>query len=71
MSKIKEHIEKTIHDYDNSWKNVRDKREHLENLTSVIFTEVFNICWKYTDNDTLELIMNDIDKIKEENNLPI
>lgn len=71
MDKIKKHIEKTIYDYDNSWKSVRDKREHLENLTTVIFKEVFDICWKHCDNDTLELIMNDIDKIKEENNLPI
>jgi hypothetical protein len=71
MSKIKEHIEKTIYDYNNSWKNVRDKREHLENLTSVIFKEVFDICWKHCDTDTLYLIMEDIDKIKEENDLPI
>jgi hypothetical protein len=71
MSKIKEHIEKTIYDYDNSWKNVRDKREHLENLTSVIFKEVFDICWKHCDTDTLYLIMEDIDRIKEENDLPI
>ena len=71
MSKIKEHIEKTIYDYNNSWKNVRDKREHLENLTSVIFKEVFDICWKHCDTDTLYLIMEDIDRIKEENDLPI
>lgn len=71
MDKIKKHIEKTIYDYDNSWKSVRDKREHLENLTTVIFKEVFDICWKHCDNDTLELIMNEIDLIKEENNLPI
>lgn len=71
MNKITEYIEKTVYSYESEWDSVSEKREHLRKLTSVIFTEVFNICWKYTDNDTLELIMNEIDKIKEENNLPI
>lgn len=71
MNKITKHIEETIDSYEKQWGRVSERREHLENLTTVIFKEVFDICWKHCDNDTLELIMNDIDKIKEENNLPI
>jgi hypothetical protein len=71
MNKITEFIETTVYDYKSSHSSVDEKRKLLRKLTSVIFKEVFDICWKYTDNDTLELIMNDIDKIKEENNLPI
>lgn len=71
MNKITEHIEETIYSYEKEWGRVSERREHLKELTSVIFTEVFNICWKYTDNETLFLIMRDIDKIKEELELPI
>ena len=69
MNKITEHIEETIYSYEKEWSKVSERREHLKELTSVIFSEVFNICWKYCDNDTLGLIMDEIDKIKEENNL--
>lgn len=71
MNKITEHIEETIYSYEKEWSRVSERREHLRELASVIFTEVFNICWKHTDNETLFLIMRDIDKIKEENELPI
>lgn len=71
MNKITAHIEQTIHSYNNSWNGVWNRRQHLEDLTSVIFKEVFDICWKHCDTDTLYLIMEDIDRIKEENDLPI
>lgn len=71
MNKITEHIERTVYSYNNEWNSVSEKRQHLKELTSIIFKEVFDICWEYCDNDTLELIMNKIDLIKEENNLKI
>ena len=71
MNKITEHIEESVYDYNKKWSSVSERRNHLKELTSIIFSEVFNICWKYTDTETLFLIMRDIDKIKEENQLPI
>jgi hypothetical protein len=71
MNRITEHIIRTAYSYENVWDRAEDKKDHLKGLTSVIFKEVFDICWKYCDNDTLSLIMEDIDKIKNENNLPI
>lgn len=69
MNKITEFIEFDV--YKKKWKTREERQDNLKELTSIIFSEVFNICWKYTDNDTLYLIMEEIDKIKEENNLPI
>jgi hypothetical protein len=71
MNRITKYIESIAYAHDIRWNTIPEKRENLRELTSVIFTEVFNICWKYTDNETLFLIMRDIDKIKEENQLPI
>lgn len=69
MNKITLYINDLI--YNKREKTLKEREESLRELTSVIFSEVFNICWKYTDNETLFLIMRDIDKIKEENELPI
>lgn len=71
MNKITKHIEESVYDYKNIWSSVSERRKHLKELTSVIFSEIYNICWKHCDNDTLHLIMEEIDKIKEENQLPI
>lgn len=71
MNRITKHIEESVCDYNKKWGSVSERRKYLKELTSVIFSEVFNICWKYTDTETLFLIMRDIDKIKEENQLPI
>ena len=69
MNKITLFINELL--YNRREKTLKEREESLKELTSIIFTEVFNICWKYTDNETLFLIMRDIDKIKEENELPI
>ncbi len=53
------------------WNYRSDIQQNLKDLITITFKQVFDICWKHCDNDTLFLIMEDIDKIKEENNLPI